>query len=87
MRFVAIRTSMSRFLSSSLVIRVPFFLLVGFNKGVPQQNGQEGTTQEPRCYQRVLSLGIQFQVRILGSWLYGLSLSGSFVLMGLGFRV
>ena len=30
------------------MIRVPFFLLFGFNKGALNQKGQEGTTQEPR---------------------------------------
>ena len=37
----------SRFLSP-IVIRVPFFLLFGFNKGALNQKGQKGTTQEPR---------------------------------------
>ena len=30
------------------MIRVPFFLLFGFNKGALNQKGQKGTTQEPR---------------------------------------
>ena len=30
------------------MIRVPFFLLFGFNKGTLKQKGQKGTTQEPR---------------------------------------
>ena len=29
----------SRFPSSPLIIRVPFFLLFGFNKGTPQKKG------------------------------------------------
>ena len=29
------------------MIRVPFFLLFGFNKGALNQKGQKGTTQEP----------------------------------------
>ena len=32
------------------MIRVPFFLLFGFNKGALNQKGQKGTTQEPRSY-------------------------------------
>ena len=30
----------SRFPSSPLIIRVPFFLLFGFNKGTPQKKGK-----------------------------------------------
>ena len=30
------------------MIRVPFFLLFGLNKGALNQKGQKGTTQEPR---------------------------------------
>ena len=30
------------------MIRVPFFLLLGFRKGARQEKGQKGTTQEPR---------------------------------------
>ena len=40
--------SESRFLSSPIMIRVPFFLLLGFNKGTLNQKGQKGTTQKPR---------------------------------------
>ena len=29
------------------MIRVPFFLLFGLNKGALNQKGQKGTTQEP----------------------------------------
>ena len=36
----------SRFLSSLFTIRVPFFLLLSFNKGTLKQKGQKGTTQE-----------------------------------------
>ena len=38
----------SRFLSSTIIIRVPFFLLFGFNKGTRKAKGQKGTTQKPR---------------------------------------
>ena len=37
-----------RFLSSPFIIRVPFFLIVSFNKGAQKQKGRKGTTQEPR---------------------------------------
>ena len=40
---------MSRFLSSPFIIRVPFFLILGFNKGTLKQKGQKSTTQEPSC--------------------------------------
>ena len=36
------------FLSSPFIIRVPFFLLFGFNKGTLHKKGQKHTTQEPR---------------------------------------
>ena len=36
----------SRFLRSPF-IRVPFFLLFGFNKRTLKQKGQKGTSQEP----------------------------------------
>ena len=43
--------SLTRFPSSplikSLTIRVPFFLLCGFNKGTQKEKGQKGTTGEP----------------------------------------
>ena len=39
--------TLTRFLSSPIMIRVPFFLLFGFNKGALNQKGQKGTTQEP----------------------------------------
>ena len=29
------------------MIRVPFFLLFGFNKGTPKEKGQKGTTGAP----------------------------------------
>ena len=48
-------SSESRFPSSPLIIRVPFFLLFGFNKGTQKEKGQKGTTGEPRsacCDQR-----------------------------------
>ena len=35
------------FLGSPLIIRVPFFLLFGFNKGTQKEKGEEGTTGEP----------------------------------------
>ena len=38
----------SRFLSSHLMVRVPFFLRFGFKEGTLKQKGQKGTTQEPR---------------------------------------
>ena len=31
-----------------MMIRVPFFLRVGFNKGNQKEKGQKGITQEPR---------------------------------------
>ena len=37
----------TRFPSSPLTIRVPFFLLFGFNKGPQKEKGQKGTTGEP----------------------------------------
>ena len=37
----------TRFLSSPFMIRVPFFLLFGYNKGTQKQKGHKGTTQEP----------------------------------------
>ena len=37
----------TRFPSSPLIIRVPFFLLFGFNKGTQKEKGQKGTTGEP----------------------------------------
>ena len=39
------------------MIRVPFFLLFGFNKGALNQKGQKGTTLEPRF--RVRGLGFR----------------------------
>ena len=36
----------SRILSGPFIIRVPFFLLFGFNKGIRKK--QKGTTQKPR---------------------------------------
>ena len=39
--------SLARFLSSPFIIRVPFFLLFGFNKETPNKKGQKGNTQEP----------------------------------------
>ena len=35
------------FLSSPMIMRVPFVLLFGFNKGARKTKGQKGTTQEP----------------------------------------
>ena len=35
----------SRFLSRPFIIRVPFFLILSFNKGTLKQKGQKGTTQ------------------------------------------
>ena len=40
--------AVSRFLSRPVIIRVPFFLILSFNKGTLKQKGQKGTTQEPR---------------------------------------
>ena len=40
------------------MIRVPFFLLFGFNKGALNQKGQKGTTQEPRQAYDVSSLSM-----------------------------
>ena len=37
----------TRFPSSPLIIRVPFFLLFGFNKGAQKEKGQKGTTGGP----------------------------------------
>ena len=37
------------------IIRVPFSLLFGFNKGIRKYKGQKGTTQEPSI--AVLGLG------------------------------
>ena len=36
------------FLGSPIIIKVPFFLLFGVDKGTLKQKGQKGTTQEPR---------------------------------------
>ena len=36
-----------RFPSNPLMIRVPFFLILGFNKETPQIKGQKGSTGEP----------------------------------------
>ena len=36
-----------KFLRSPFMIRVPFFQLLGCNKGALKQKGQKGTTQEP----------------------------------------
>ena len=50
----------TRLLSSPIIIRVPFFLLFGFDKRAQKQKGQKGTTQEPSNYkedQGTLSLG------------------------------
>ena len=38
------------FPSGPLIIRVPFFLLFGFNKGTRKKKGQKGTTGEPRAF-------------------------------------
>ena len=51
-RFRPIRASLSlrscaRFLSNPFIIRVPFFLVFSFNKGILNQKEQKGTTQEP----------------------------------------
>ena len=35
------------------MMRVPFFLLFGFNKGTQKENGQKGTTGEPRSGVRI----------------------------------
>ena len=40
-----------RFLSRPFIMRVPFFLILSFNKGTLKQEGQKGTTQEPRSIQ------------------------------------
>ena len=37
----------TRFLSRPFIIRVPFFVILSFNKGALKQKGQKGTTQEP----------------------------------------
>ena len=42
-----VRVRFSRFPSSPLLIRVHFFLLIGFNKGNQEEKGQKGTTGEP----------------------------------------
>ena len=44
---MARRAATWRFPSSPLIIRLPFFLLFGFNKGTLNQKEQKGTTQEP----------------------------------------
>ena len=36
------------FQGSPIIIKVPFFLLFGVDKGTLKQKGQKGTTQEPR---------------------------------------
>ena len=36
-----------RLRSSPFIIRVPFFLLFGFNKGTQTKKGQKATTREP----------------------------------------
>ena len=46
-----------RFPSSPLIIRVPFFLLFGFNKGTQKEKGYKGTTGEPRFY-----MGLGFRI-------------------------
>ena len=38
----------TRFPNRPFMIRVPFFLLFGFNRRTPKYKGQKGSTQEPR---------------------------------------
>ena len=41
----------SRFPGSPLEIRVPFFLLFGFNKGTQKAKGQKGGNGKPRIFE------------------------------------
>ena len=43
----ATRLILTRFPSSQLIMRVPFFLLFSFNKETPKSKGQKGTTGVP----------------------------------------
>ena len=45
---------MPGFLSNPFIIRVPSFLIFSFGKETPNQKGQKGTTQEPRCRKKEL---------------------------------
>ena len=47
--------SKPRFPSSPLIIRVPCFLLCGFDKGTQKEKGQKGTTGEPRNCMGIMS--------------------------------
>ena len=38
--------------SGPFIIRVPFFILVGFDKGTLNEKGPKGPTQDPRSYKR-----------------------------------
>ena len=40
----------SRFSSNPLIMRVAFFLLLGFKKETPNQKKQKGTTGQPRRF-------------------------------------
>ena len=42
---IEVLSFLTRFPSSPLEIRMPFFLLLGFNKGTQKEKGQEGTTR------------------------------------------
>ena len=54
--------SQTRFPSSPLIIRVPFFLLFGFNKGTQKEKGQKGTTGEPSKEAQAMAAALQPQV-------------------------
>ena len=54
--------SQTRFPSSPLIIRVPFFLLFGFNKGTQKEKGQKGTTGEPSKEAQAMAAALQSQV-------------------------
>ena len=42
------QVTMTRFLSSPIITRVSFLLLLGVSKGTLKEKGQKGTTHEPR---------------------------------------
>ena len=54
----SVAISISRFLSRPFIIRVPFFLMLSFNRGTLKQKGQKGTTPEPRFH------GLRFGHRV-----------------------
>ena len=48
----------TRFPSSPLEIRVPFFLLFGFTKGTQKEKGQKGPTGKPSIWLHLLQGGL-----------------------------